>query len=213
MKNAKGFFLRLDRVRAYSRALLMVCFVIIWYFGRSMIPPTWVIVGVFTALCAVGSALRIPKQSDIAEFVSNTHAEFDVAVRRNHSSWAEEDRHTLNASSPKRVNLVRNIGNQMYFPEIYTMIFHREGDRMELFWQTLSLYDGTKPTRRDYVFSSSEKLIAEVGDAEDESEYRKVILRQGEDFYAECYVRNDHSWDRFVTFMKDYIQVLPLVEN
>ena len=213
MRGARAFFLRLDRVRGYSRAFLLVCFAIIFYFGRSMIPVTWAIIGGFTILCAIGSALWVPKQSDIAEFVSNTHAEFDAAVRRNHSTWAVEDRHTLGAFSPKRINLARNIGNQMYFPEIYTLIFHQDGDRLELFLQTLSLYDGTKPTRTDFVFESRPALTAEVGEASDESEYRRVrFLQQGE-LLLECYVRNDHSWDRFVTFLSGWITVTTLSEK
>ncbi len=208
MKNARDFFLRLDRVRGYCRAFLLMLIFILIYF-RSMTPITYAVVGALTVIMAMGSALRVTRQRDIAERVSDAHADFDAAVRRRHSTWFEEDRHTLDACSPKRIRLVRNIGNRMYFPEIHTMIFHKQNGGMELFVQTLSLYEGGKPQRWEHFFAACGDLVLKTGDAKEDSDYRRVILCDGEAVILEFFVRNDHSWNRFVQFLGEWAVVRP----
>lgn len=178
-----------------------------------MTPPAYAVMISLTVLTAMGSALRMRAPRDIAEFVSDAHAEFDAAVRRNHSTWFEEDRYTLDACSPKRIRLVRNIGNRMYFPEIYTLIFHKEKGTMELFLQTISLYEGTKPTREDYLFADKQSLILETGEAEEDSDYRRVVLYNGTMQIVTFFVRNDHSWNRFLEFLGDWATVRAFTEE
>lgn len=209
--NASGFFRRLDIVRAWGRGILVLALLIIitsrpfsiaFLFACALLIPTSFL-----------SLLRVPKPTKIAEFVSNSVWEFEQKIRGCHTTYPDSDIHTLHAFSPKLAKKARNIGNRMYFPECRTLVFCRREDRIELFVQTVSLYQQEKPLEESVRFDPLHPLEWRVEEADTDDGYHFVTICQGETTLWECYVPNTHAWRNTVSFCGDGIRITRIEEK
>ena len=198
MKLAKRFFYRIDIVRNYSRGLLVISFFSL-FLCRVLSFAFLFFIGCI-AVFSVLSFLKVPKSSDLAEFVSDEHAFFEADIKRHRSRANERDFYSLYAYSPKRRRLARNIGNRMYFPEFYTLVFQKTESGLSLYQRTTYLFENKKAVLAEYAFSDAGALTVECGEADTESEYRHVIFKANERVLIECFVRNDHGWRAFWEF-------------
>ncbi len=202
---AKRFFRRIDIFRNYSRALLLVC-LFAMFSGKSF-SVMFIVFSVGAVVFGIGSILKVPKPSEIAEFVSDQHHAFEQEIRRKHSNVNEREFHTLCAFSPKRSNLARGIGNQMYFPEFATLVFQKTERGLILYRKTVYLYENIKPTVDERAFCDEGSLLLECGEAESAEDYRLVIFKSEGETVMGCYIRNDHQWNTFLSFDPETVRV------
>lgn len=196
MKLAKRFFYRMDIVRNYCRGFLVLS-IFSLFFSRMNSVAFLFFIGCIV-LFSTMSFFKVPKKSDIAEFVSNAHADFEAQVKRPRTSVHERDFYTLYAYSTKRRRLARNIGNRMYFPEFYTLVFQKTEDGLIMHQGTVYLFENKKAEASEHHFYGEAAMQLECGEADLDLEYRQVTVKKGDTPILECYIRNDHTWRTFL---------------
>ncbi len=208
--NARSFFRRLDIVRNYCRCFLLIG---IFLICTSRAPSIAFLAGiVITVFSAIGSIIRVQRPSDIAEFVSDSAWEFECKIRKTHTTYPDTDIYPLHAFSTKHFKKARNIGNKMYFPECCTMIFCRKEERLDLFVQTIYLYEKEKPSEVTFHFDLQNRMeiYLERGNTDEEYHFIRILLHG--DVLGEFYVPNTHAWQNVLSFCEPWLD-LTLVQE
>ena len=203
--NARFFFQRLDVVRNYCRCFLLIGIFLIWSAQRLSIAFCAGVV--IVVISTIGSIIRVPKPEKIAEFVSDAAWEFESKIRKCHTTYPDADIYPLHAFSPTLFKKARNIGNKMYFPECCTLVFCRKGERLDLFVQTIYLYEKEKPSEQSFHFTPSKRMELYVEAAQTDEEYHFIRLKQSGTTLGEFYVPNTHAWENILNFSADWVDL------
>ncbi|MBQ8310048.1 MAG: hypothetical protein IJX80_03435 [Clostridia bacterium] len=203
--NAKAYFLRLDIVQKACRVLL-IFFLLLLYFMRSWSLGVAGIVFLVGGLVisAIGSVLKIPHESKISEFVSVERHAFETEIKKENAAFRENDIAIFYAYDTHKEWLARTLGRRLIYPICLNMMFVSHGGGGTLMMGKLSLWEKKPQDKSRITFAN---MYVQTVRMDGDAEILHVTFLDGEDEKLNFYVRDDHYWKSFLSYVKGSITV------
>ena len=208
--NAKAYFLRFDIMQKACRVLLIFFLLLIYFTGSwSLGVGGIVFLSVGTAISVIGSILKIPHESQISEFVSVERHIFETEIKKENAAFRENDIATFYAFGTHKERLARTLGRRLIYPICLNMMVVCHGNGGTLMIGTLSLWDKKPQEKTRMAFNDMHVQIVRMdGDAE----ILLVSFLDGKSEKLHFYVRDDHYWKSFLTYIQGRISVEEIAE-